>query len=153
MAFSLFERWTSKHDEVAQEMNTDQNDIAVTPVDKGGPLAVDPKGDLQAPVAEIGDEDVISGNTTPFGSDDWPEDHPALKDLPPSVRRVVSLEDDPTLPTLTFRYFLLTFLFVIPGAFLSQMSHYRTTYAPYSVFFVQIASDYVGQWLGRVLPG
>jgi hypothetical protein len=35
---------------------------------------------------------------------------------------------------------------------LSQMSHYRTTYAPYSLFFVQIASNYVGQWLGRVLP-
>lgn len=32
------------------------------------------------------------------------------------------------------------------------MSHFRTTYAPYSVFFVQIASNYAGVWLAKVLP-
>jgi hypothetical protein len=108
MASRFLKRWTSKHDEATPETDPDQNDIGEAPIEKGGPLAVKPKGDLQAPVAEIGDEEVISGNTTPSGTDEWPEDHPALKDLPPSVRRVVSLKDDPTLPTLTFRYFLLT---------------------------------------------
>ncbi|POS86206.1 OPT superfamily oligopeptide transporter [Erysiphe pulchra] len=97
-------------------------------------------------------EKVASGGNSPAIDNGWADDHPAIKDLPLSVRRVVSLEDDPTLPTLTFRYFVLTLFFVIPGAFLSQMSHYRTTYAPYSIFFVQIASDYVGQWLAKVLP-
>ena len=81
-----------------------------------------------------------------------PDDDPRVKDIPPYVRRIVSLTDDPTLPTITFRYFLLTILFVVPGAFLSQMSRFRTTYAPYSVFFVQIASSYLGAWLARVLP-
>lgn len=85
-------------------------------------------------------------------SDNFADDDPRVKDLPAYVRRVVSLHDDPTLPTLTFRYFLLSALFIIPGAFLSQMSRYRTTYAPYSVFFVQIASSYVGVWLAAVLP-
>ncbi|CAG9936221.1 unnamed protein product [Clonostachys rosea f. rosea IK726] len=79
-------------------------------------------------------------------------DDPRLKDIPAYVRRVVSFTDDPELPTLTFRYFVLTILFVIPGAFLSMMSHYRTTYAPYSVFFVQIASSYAGVWLHQILP-
>lgn len=79
-------------------------------------------------------------------------DDPRIRDLPAYVRRVVSLKDDPTEPTITFRYFVLTILFVAPGAFLSQMSHFRTTYAPYSVFFVQIASNYVGVWLAQVLP-
>ena len=87
-----------------------------------------------------GEEEVVS------------EDDPRIKDIPPYVRRIVSLHDDPTEPTLTFRYFILTILFVAPGAFLSQMAHYRTTYAPYSVFFVQIASNYVGVWLAKVLP-
>ncbi|KAI0201967.1 OPT oligopeptide transporter protein-domain-containing protein [Astrocystis sublimbata] len=81
-----------------------------------------------------------------------PEDDPEISELPPEVRRVVSLHDDTTLPTLTFRYFVLSLLFVIPGAFLSQINTFRTTYAPYSVFFVQIASNYVGLWLARVLP-
>ncbi len=35
---------------------------------------------------------------------------------------------------------------------MSQLSHFRTTYIPFSVFFVQIASDYVGFWLARILP-
>ncbi|KAF3057955.1 Oligopeptide transporter 8 [Daldinia childiae] len=80
------------------------------------------------------------------------ENDPEISQIPPEVRRVVSLHDDTTLPTLTFRYFVLSILFVIPGAFLSSMNSYRTTYAPYSVFFVQIASNYVGLWLARVLP-
>ncbi|KAB2569190.1 Oligopeptide transporter 7 [Lasiodiplodia theobromae] len=80
------------------------------------------------------------------------ENDPRLKDIPPYVRRIVSLRDDPTLPTLTFRYFVLTIIFVVPGAFLSMMSHFRTTYAPYSVFFVQIASSYAGAWMAKVLP-
>ena len=81
-----------------------------------------------------------------------PEDDPRVADIPHYVRRIVSFEDDPTLPTLTFRYFVLTIFFVVPGAFLSMMSHFRTTYAPYSVFFVQIASSYAGVWLADILP-
>lgn len=80
------------------------------------------------------------------------ENDPEISQIPAEVRRVVSLHDDTTLPTLTFRYFLLSVIFVIPGAFLSSMNYFRTTYAPYSVFFVQIASNYVGLWLARVLP-
>ncbi|PHH86066.1 hypothetical protein CDD83_10794 [Cordyceps sp. RAO-2017] len=80
------------------------------------------------------------------------EEDERVRALPAFVRRVVSLDDDPAEPTLTFRYFVLTLLFVVPGAFLSQMAHFRTTYAPYSVFFVQTASNYAGTWLARVLP-
>jgi hypothetical protein len=80
------------------------------------------------------------------------DDDPLVRDLPPYVRRVVSYTDDPELSTITFRYFVLTILFVVPGSFLSMMSHYRTTYAPYSVFFVQIASSYAGVWLADILP-
>ncbi|KAF7155605.1 hypothetical protein CNMCM5623_008147 [Aspergillus felis] len=80
------------------------------------------------------------------------EQDPEIAALPLEVRQLVSLTDDPALPTITFRYFLLSVLFVVPGAFLSQMSHYRTTQAPYSVFFVQIACHYVGHFLARWLP-
>lgn len=84
--------------------------------------------------------------------DDLGDDDPALKDIPWHVRRVVSLHDDPTLPTITFRYFALAFLFIAPGAFLAQMAEYRTTSAPYSIFFVQIGANYVGNWLAKCLP-
>lgn len=80
------------------------------------------------------------------------DDNPLLKDIPWHVRRVVSLHDDTTLPTITFRYFVLSFIFVIPGAFLQQMVCFRTTFAPYSIFFVQIGSNYAGEWLAAALP-
>ncbi|KAJ4376159.1 OPT super [Neocucurbitaria cava] len=79
-------------------------------------------------------------------------DDPEIAQLPLIVRQLVSLEDDPTLPTITFRYYVLAIIFVVPGAFLSQMSYFRTTYAPYSVFFVQIASHYAGHFLADHLP-
>ena len=84
--------------------------------------------------------------------DDLGDDDPALKDIPWHVRRVVSLHDDPTLPTITFRYFVLSFLFITPGAFLAQMAVYRTTSAPYSIFFVQIGANFLGDWLAKCLP-
>lgn len=80
-------------------------------------------------------------------------DDPEIAQLPLIVRQLVSLEDDTTLPTITFRYFVLSIFFVVPGAFLSQMSHFRTTQAPYSIFFVQIACHYAGHFLADYLPG
>lgn len=79
-------------------------------------------------------------------------DDAAIQDLPWHVKRIVSLHDDTTLPTITFRYFILVFLFVPPGAFLQQLNMFRTTSAPYSIFFVQIAASYVGDWLAKTMP-
>ncbi|KAF2753322.1 OPT superfamily oligopeptide transporter [Pseudovirgaria hyperparasitica] len=85
--------------------------------------------------------------------DDSEEDLPDdIKEIPLIVRKIVSLEDDPTLPTITFRYFVLAFFFVAPGAVLYQMGLYRTTSSAYPVLFVQIASHYCGLWLAKVLP-
>lgn len=81
--------------------------------------------------------------------EDLPDD---VKEIPLIVRKIVSLEDDPTLPTITFRYFVLTIFFVAPGAVLYQMGLYRTTASAYPVLFVQIASHYCGLWLAKVLP-
>lgn len=71
---------------------------------------------------------------------DLDEDAADVKELPPAIRRIVSLTDDPSLPTLTFRYWVLSTLFVVPGAFLSQISTYRTTYAPCTPAHVALLS-------------
>jgi hypothetical protein len=91
--------------------------------------------------SEKPNEHVKATGTTPLSEDeadgleDMPDD---VRELPRIVRNTVSLEDDPTAPTLTFRYFLLCFIFVPPGAVLFQMGIYRTTSAVYPVLFVQI---------------
>lgn len=75
-----------------------------------------------------------------------------LKDLSPTVRETVPLTDDPTVPVITFRYFVLSTLFIVPGAFIDTVNAFRTTSAAYSIFFVQIAGHAAGKWMARVLP-
>ncbi|KAJ5710681.1 Oligopeptide transporter OPT superfamily [Penicillium malachiteum] len=107
-----------------------------------------PKEDL--PSAIRPDEEKAQDDTIAIEEESHHD--PEIAALPLQVRQLINLQDDPTLPTITFRYFVLTAIFVIPGAFLSQMSRFRTTQAPYSVFFVQIACHYVGHFLARILP-
>lgn len=72
---------------------------------------------------------------------------PDLVDLPKAVRETAPLVDDPTIPVLTFRYFVLATLFIIPGAFIDTVNLFRTTSAAYSIFFVQIAAHWAGKWM------
>ncbi|KID83678.1 Oligopeptide transporter OPT superfamily [Metarhizium guizhouense ARSEF 977] len=133
---------------------TEDAAAAVGVDEKAGPqIAADQHSDSLSKDAENNGARVLYNVVNANGEEEAvSEDDPRVRDIPPYVRRIVSFKDDTTEPTLTFRYFLLTILFVAPGAFLSQMAHFRTTYAPYSVFFVQIASNYVGVWLAKVLP-
>lgn len=94
-------------------------------------------------------DDIESGNVEEEEIEDLPED---LRDIPAQVRNTVSFEDDPNEQCLTFRYFILVFIFIPLGAFVSQMTLYRTTQATFSVFFVQVASYYLGVVLARSLP-
>ncbi|ODV66002.1 oligopeptide transporter 7 [Hyphopichia burtonii NRRL Y-1933] len=73
-------------------------------------------------------------------------------ELPQPIRETVPLEDDPSIPVLTFRYLLLSTIFVIPGAFIDTINSFRTTSVPYSIFFVQIAGHWAGKWLAKALP-
>lgn len=75
-----------------------------------------------------------------------------LKPLLPSVRQTVALTDDPTIPVITFRFFVLATIFVIPGAFIDTVNQFRTTLAPYSIFFVQIAAHWAGELMARHIP-
>ncbi|KAG9237072.1 OPT oligopeptide transporter protein-domain-containing protein [Amylocarpus encephaloides] len=153
MAFSSFRRRLFNHEKTpnpASEVISDGLIAVEVGTQKGDDVNVITQSPSPTSDPEKASDNGPSRSATdgePFGDDD-----PVLRDIPWHVRRVISLHDDPTEPTLTFRYFVLTLLFVIPGAFLSQMSSFRTTYAPYSVFFVQIASNYVGIWLAKVLP-
>ncbi|KAL4800206.1 OPT oligopeptide transporter protein-domain-containing protein [Aspergillus venezuelensis] len=79
-------------------------------------------------------------------------DSAEFKKIPELVRTVVGFEDDPSLPVLTFRSILLSSIFCIVGSVVSQLSYFRTTTAPFPVFFVILASDPLGRFLARVLP-
>lgn len=139
MAFSSFRRRVFGHEK--EETNGDEITSSAENVE--GVLGSECKGaddaphiqPVATPDSEKASPEATSGQDS--GEEYFGDDDPVLRDIPWHVWRIVSFHDDPTEQTLTFRYFVLTFLFLIPGAFLSQLSSYRTTYAPYSVFFVQ----------------
>ncbi|KAL4903959.1 hypothetical protein BDW74DRAFT_185969 [Aspergillus multicolor] len=86
------------------------------------------------------------------GESQYDFDSAEFKNIPELVRTVVSFEDDPSLPVLTFRSILLSAIFCTLGSVVSQLSYFRTTTAPFPVFFVILASDPLGRFLARVLP-
>ncbi|KAJ3757160.1 OPT oligopeptide transporter protein-domain-containing protein [Lentinula raphanica] len=72
--------------------------------------------------------------------------------LPEIVRGLVDFEDDPTMPVITWRFFFLSGTLTALGAWLTQMGYFRTTYIPYSIYFVQIVALYFGRILASTLP-
>ncbi|EIM85355.1 OPT oligopeptide transporter [Stereum hirsutum FP-91666 SS1] len=80
------------------------------------------------------------------------DNDPAYNVLPQIVRELCDFEDDPSIPVLTWRFFFLSAIFTALGAWLTQMGFFRTTYIPYSIYFVQIASLFFGRFLAATLP-
>jgi hypothetical protein len=131
-------------DEIVSNSNASDTAVDTSSSVSSNTPPLDPEKEKALPIYTL--EEIIADTA----EDDIDEE--AVKDLPWHVRRIVSLHDDPTLPTITFRYFLLVAMFIPPGAFLSQLNMFRTTYAPYSIFFVQIVASYAGDWLANTLP-
>ena len=103
---------------------------APRPVAKDPPVPAVDKKPIATPKI-VSDEDNIRLDTEAAAIEQESEDDPEIAALPREVRQLVSLTDNPELSTITFRYFVLSVIFVVPGAFLSQMSYP----GPYFVFF------------------
>lgn len=84
------------------------------------------KPTLVGPVSDIDDKkkfpsieetSTSSENEAPYdtNSDD-------VAEIPELVRNIVSFEDDPSLPVITFRSVLLSVVFCVVGSFVSQLS-------------------------------
>lgn len=112
-------------------------------------LRPDAERDSNTAKTSTGDIEEPSNATSP-SSPNIEED--LVLQLPQIVRESVPLTDDPKIPVFTFRYFLLSTILVIPGAFIDTMNSFRTTSAAYLIFFVQFASHYLGKQLAAHLP-
>jgi hypothetical protein len=85
--------------------------------------SVDPDDDdkdAAAPAVDSSKLDTNNLDTDGLPVYDWESDE--FRDIPEIVRETVSFEDDPTLPTITFRSLLLSSVFIIIGSFVSQLS-------------------------------
>ncbi|KAG0349228.1 hypothetical protein BG004_000452 [Podila humilis] len=69
-----------------------------------------------------------------------------------AVRLVVPITDDPTLPIITFRFWVLSFLFTALGATIQQYYFFRSTSGAFSIFFVNLVTYSMGKSMARLLP-
>ncbi|KAG0222737.1 hypothetical protein BGW41_005862 [Actinomortierella wolfii] len=70
----------------------------------------------------------------------------------PEVAAIVSNKDDPSLPVMTFRYFVLAILFSGVLSFLNMFLWFRSTPMWLSPLVVQLLAYPAGKFLARVLP-
>jgi OPT family small oligopeptide transporter len=68
------------------------------------------------------------------------------------VRAAVSNKDDPTLPVMTFRFWVLGFIFTCALSFVNQFFYYRTTPLTVGILTVQLVTFPLGKLMARVLP-
>ncbi|KAH3680254.1 hypothetical protein WICMUC_000435 [Wickerhamomyces mucosus] len=149
--FSLLLKRKSKGHYIPLDQDTSyQNYGTVEEIDDQTSINLENIGSSKQKNANI---DIIESENSEFDFE-TPEDQlpPDIAELPKIVRESITLDDDPNIPVFTFRYLLLSLIFIPPGAFIDTLNSYRTTSAAYSIFFVQIASQYLGKWLARVLP-
>lgn len=134
-----------KNYDVSDTSETDNEDISNSEIDQTDLLLSTNKAkDKKAKKKDYGSLDEENLQSVSLDSD--------VLELPRVIRETVPLHDDPSIPVLTFRYFILSTIFIIPGAFMDTMNSYRTTSAVYSIFFVQIVSHWAGKWLAQTLP-
>ncbi|KAF9912173.1 hypothetical protein EC991_000583 [Linnemannia zychae] len=69
-----------------------------------------------------------------------------------AVRAAVPITDDPTLIIITFRFWILSFLFTALGAVIQQYYFFRTVSGTYSIFFVNLVTYSLGKGMARFLP-
>ncbi|KAF9580517.1 hypothetical protein BGW38_002815 [Lunasporangiospora selenospora] len=69
-----------------------------------------------------------------------------------AVRLAVPITDDPTLPVVTFRFWIISFLFTALGATIQQYYFFRSTSGAFSIFFVNLVSFSLGKGMARWLP-
>ncbi|KAI1321423.1 hypothetical protein EDD11_005114, partial [Mortierella claussenii] len=70
----------------------------------------------------------------------------------PEVAAIVSNKDDPTLPTLTFRFWFMAVVFSVILSFFNQFFWFRTHPMTINSMVIQLLSYPVGKFLARVLP-
>lgn len=70
----------------------------------------------------------------------------------PEVAATVPTTDDPNLPTLTFRYWLLSTIFTFLAAAIAQFYFFRANTMTLSSFFIMLVTYAIGKLLARILP-
>ncbi|KAG0247384.1 hypothetical protein BG011_001586, partial [Mortierella polycephala] len=70
----------------------------------------------------------------------------------PEVAAIVSNKDDPSLPVMTFRYYVMAVVFSIILSFFNQFFWFRNHPMTISTLVIQLLSYPIGKIMAKVLP-
>ncbi|KAG0048796.1 hypothetical protein BGZ83_006303 [Gryganskiella cystojenkinii] len=70
----------------------------------------------------------------------------------PEVAAIVSNKDDPTLPVMTFRFWVMAVFFALLLSFFNQFFWFRSHPMTISTLVIQLVSYPIGRFMARVLP-
>ncbi|KAI8801477.1 OPT oligopeptide transporter protein-domain-containing protein [Cladochytrium replicatum] len=102
------------------------------------------------PAEEVNEEDEEEYESSEYTDDESVADED--RSVIPEVALVVPTTDDPTLPAITFRSFLLGSFFTLLAAGTGQFYFFRSANIILSPFFIILSAYPMGRFLARVLP-
>ncbi|KAK0226690.1 OPT oligopeptide transporter [Armillaria fumosa] len=119
--------------------------------DERGPVGpLDEKRLSSLDISEIGDVYADGPRLIDLGEDG--KERPIQTDSDYALR-LLSLEDDPTLPIFTFRMWFLSLGLSCFGAVLGQIFYFRPQTIAVSSLFLQIISFILGRFMEQMIPG
>ncbi|KAK0433031.1 OPT oligopeptide transporter [Armillaria borealis] len=119
--------------------------------DERGPVGpLDEKRLSSLDISEIGDVYADGPRLIDLGADG--KERPIQTDSDYALR-LLSLEDDPTLPIFTFRMWFLSLGLSCFGAVLGQIFYFRPQTIAVSSLFLQIISFILGRFMEQIIPG
>ncbi|SJL14148.1 related to peptide transporter [Armillaria ostoyae] len=119
--------------------------------DERGPVEpLDEKRLSSLDISDIGDVYADGPRLIDLGADG--KERPIQTDSDYALR-LLSLEDDPTLPIFTFRMWFLSLGLSCFGAVLGQIFYFRPQTIAVSSLFLQIISFILGRFMEQIIPG
>ncbi|RKP10400.1 oligopeptide transporter OPT family [Thamnocephalis sphaerospora] len=115
-------------------------------IDEKQAHAKDPRTEKKGYIENLDEFEEVD-DSKPYFNEDGEEDSPYAV-----VRATVSNKDDPSLPTLTFRFWLISVPLTIAVAMFNQMFWFRTINISIGNSVIILIILPLGRWLARVLP-
>ncbi|KAK0448905.1 OPT oligopeptide transporter [Desarmillaria tabescens] len=139
---------TEKEASLNEKKSGDSVKVVSSIDDERGPL--DEKQLSSLDISEIGDVYADGPRLIDLGADG--KERPIETDSDYALR-LLSLEDDPTLPIFTFRMWFLSLGLSCFGAVLGQIFYFRPQTIYVSSLFLQIISYILGRFMEQTIPG
>lgn len=136
------EVFIGQHAQGLEQVDNEGNVVSATTGDKAAITDEKKSPDL---VDEKGNSDLETGSVASSKEE-------VIRDARGLVTKIISLDDDPTLPVMTFRFWFLGIGLAIFGSVLAQIYYFKPQTILVSTLFLEVISYILGISLAAVIP-